>query len=390
GGGTFTAQNQRLVYWPMLKSGDEDMMKPQFDFYLHILHNAELLSETYWHHKGALFNEQIENFGLPQAGEYLQQRPPYFDKGLLYNSWIGYTWDTVLEFCLMILQSQQFTGHDISQYMSLIKSSLTFFDEHYQQAQLMRSTHALDDNGHLVIYPGSAAETYKITYNSVTTIAGLKAVLQQLLQLPTSYLDTTERAHWIAMLKKIPPFSFRQMQGHTTIAPAVVWERLNNEEIPQLYPVFPYSEYGIGKPGLDTAINTWKYDTEAAKYKGFVGWKQDAIWCARLGLTDEAAALTLAKLKNSGRRFPAFWGPGFDWAPDHNWGGSGMIALQEMLMQTDDKTIRLLPAWPKSWNCSFKLHAPYNTIVEGKVMNGEITDLQVTPAARRKDITVMK
>jgi len=33
GGGTFTAQNQRLVYWPMLKSGDADLMKPQFDFY---------------------------------------------------------------------------------------------------------------------------------------------------------------------------------------------------------------------------------------------------------------------------------------------------------------------------------------------------------------------
>ena len=27
GGGTMTAQNQRLVYWPMLKSGDFDLMK---------------------------------------------------------------------------------------------------------------------------------------------------------------------------------------------------------------------------------------------------------------------------------------------------------------------------------------------------------------------------
>ncbi len=29
GGGTMTAQNQRLVYWPMLKSGDFDLMKSQ-------------------------------------------------------------------------------------------------------------------------------------------------------------------------------------------------------------------------------------------------------------------------------------------------------------------------------------------------------------------------
>ncbi|GAH52632.1 unnamed protein product, partial [marine sediment metagenome] len=33
GGGSFTAQNQRLVYWPMLKNGDFDMMPSQFEFY---------------------------------------------------------------------------------------------------------------------------------------------------------------------------------------------------------------------------------------------------------------------------------------------------------------------------------------------------------------------
>ena len=48
GGGTHTAQNQRLVYWPMLKSGDADLMKPQFDFYKDLVRNAELRSEFYW------------------------------------------------------------------------------------------------------------------------------------------------------------------------------------------------------------------------------------------------------------------------------------------------------------------------------------------------------
>src|SRR5690606_28856155 len=65
GGGTHTAQNQRLVYWPMLKSGDWELMKPQFDFYLRILNNAELRSQVYWGHNGASFTEQMENFGLP-------------------------------------------------------------------------------------------------------------------------------------------------------------------------------------------------------------------------------------------------------------------------------------------------------------------------------------
>jgi hypothetical protein len=64
GGGTHTAQNQRLVYWPLLKSGDFDLLRPQFDFYLRLLKSAELRSQTYWHHGGACFSEQLENFGL--------------------------------------------------------------------------------------------------------------------------------------------------------------------------------------------------------------------------------------------------------------------------------------------------------------------------------------
>ena len=66
-----------------------------------------------------------------------------------------------------------------------------------------------------------------------------------------------------------------------------------------------------------------------------------------------------------------------------------MIALQRMLMQCEGKAIRLLPAWPKEWNADFKLHAPHNTTVEGRVENGKVIDLKVTPESRRNDI-VMK
>jgi hypothetical protein len=37
GGGTHTSQNQRLVYFPMFKSGDFDMLPSQLDFYLRAL-----------------------------------------------------------------------------------------------------------------------------------------------------------------------------------------------------------------------------------------------------------------------------------------------------------------------------------------------------------------
>jgi hypothetical protein len=389
GGGTHTSQNQRLVYFPMFKSGDFDMLPSQLNFYLRALGNAEKRTGFYWGHKGASFTEQLEQFGLPLATSYGWKRPEDFPKGLEYNFWLEYQWDTQLEFALMMLDLERFAGQDISKYIPFIESGLTFFYEHYQYQANSRSRSTYDGNGHLILYPGSGAETYKMAYNATSTIAGLQTILIRLLELPENYLSDERRLHWEEMLKRIPPIAFREKEGHRTISPAWTWARINNQEIPQLYPVYPWGMYGIGKPDLEVAINTWKYGTDLPIQKNHVSWHQDAIFCARLGLTDEAAAITIKKLQDSERRFPTFWGPGHDWVPDHNWGGSGMIGLQEMVMQTVDKKIYLFPAWPKEWDVSFKLHAPYNTIVEGALKKGQIVSLKVTPESRRNDLEIM-
>ena len=390
GGGLHTAQNQRLVYFPMIKSGDWDALQAQFDFYLRIQHNAELRSKVYWNHGGACFTEQMENYGLPDYAEYgATGRPENLDKGVEYNTWLEYLWDTDLEFCLMMLEEQKYTGADITKYISFMESCIDFFDEHYQYLAAKRGAKTLDENGKLVLFPGSGAETFKMAYNSTSTIAGLQTITQKLLQLPGEYISAEKRKSLQAFLNRIPDISYRSFNYHTTISPAWLWQRINNEESPQLYPVFPWGIFGVGKPGLDTALNTWKYDTSVIKFRSYVGWKQDNIFAARLGLTDEAWKLTSLKLKNSTRRFPAFWGPGFDWVPDHNWGGSGMIGLQEMLMQVDDKRILLFPSWPKEKDVHFKLKAPYNTTVEAELKSGKLTMLKVFPESRSKDVEVM-
>lgn len=388
GGGTMTAQNQRLVYWPMLKSGDFDMMSSQFDFYNRMLKNAELRTQVYWQHNGACFCEQIENYGLPNPAEYGFKRPEWFDKGVEYNAWLEYEWDTILEFCQMILETKNYANADITPYLPLIESSLTFFDEHYRQLASRRGRKALDGNGQLVLFPGSACETYKMTNNASSTIAALRTVLE-------NYGKKDE------MLKTIPPIPLRYIEIKDslnptaspelkqTISPAVSWERINNVETPQLYPVFPWRIYGVGKENLELARNTYFYDPEAIKFRSHVGWKQDNIWAACLGLTEEAKRLTLAKLSNGPHRFPAFWGPGYDWTPDHNWGGSGMIELQEMLLQTNGEQILLFPAWSKEWDIHFKLHAPGETTVEATLKDGKVTDLKVLPESRKKDIIIM-
>lgn len=375
GGGTFTAQNQRLVYFPMLKSGDFDLMKPQLDFYRRNLSNAEWRSRIYWQHEGACFTEQIDNYGLPNPSEYAWKRPEGFDSGVEYNQWLEYQWDTVLEFCFLALEKERYTGEDISIYIPWIESCLRFFDEHYQYMARKRGIKALTGDGKLILYPGAACETYKMAYNSTSTIAALYTVTSRLLELSGNYLDSVQRSYYEQFLNRLPEIRTRQIDGHTTIAPAWSWERINNVESPQLYPVFPWGIYGLNKPRLETALNTYFYDPDVVRFRDYTGWKQDAIWAARLGLTEEARNLITKKFQNSGLRFPAFWGPGFDWTPDHNWGGSAMIALQEMLLQTDGDNALILPALPSGWDVHFKLNAPNNTIIECKYIKGKIEKL---------------
>jgi len=368
GGGVHTSQNQRLVYWPMLKNGDFDMLCPQLDFYLRIYPNAEERSRLYWGHEGACITEQVENYGLPCYPEYGTKRPAGFDPGVERNAWLEYEWDTCLEFCMMALEAHRYSGMNIDRYLPMIRSCLRFFDEHYQYLANMRGAKRLDGNGKLVLYPGSGGETYKMAYNSTSTIAALRTVAEAI-------GDT-------ALLGRLPDITIRDGK----IQPALHYERVNNTETMQLYPVFPWRMYGVGRPDLDIARNTYLNDSLAIQFRSHVGWKQDLIWAACLGLTDEAKRLLELKMGNGPHRFPAFWGPGFDWSPDHNWGGSGMIGMQEMLMQEAGNKIYLFPAWPREWDVRFKLHASDNTIVEAELQGGKVVNVKVTPQSRQQDI----
>lgn len=366
GGGTMTAQNQRLVYWPMLKSGDTDMMKAQFDTYLRMLPNATRRTKFYWNHDGASFSEQIENCGLPNPTEYGKHKPGD-DPGMDRNAWLEYQWDTALEFCSMIMQAHKYSGMDIAEYEPLIRQALIFFDEHYQYIAKKLGVKPLNADGKLMLYPSSGCETYKMAYNPSSVIAALKTVAEQWIEYKGDSLNN--------FLSRIPPIPLRTIEGDTCIAPAIVWARIQNIETPQLYPVFPWRVYGMGRENLHIARNTYLKDPHAVEMHSTKGWKQDNIWAACLGLTDEAFRLNREKLTDGPYRFPAFWDPGYDWAPDCNKGGASMIGLQEMLLQEKpDGGLLLFPAWPKNINAKFRLKATGGRTVEAEIKNGTIIE----------------
>ena len=374
-GGPYWWQNTRLPYWSMLSSGDADLMQPLWRMYRQSLALRKAATERYYGHAGAFCPETQYFWGTYVDGNYGRDRSS-LPLGTTDNRYIRYYWQSGLELSLMMLDHYQHTQDDGFAEETLLPISsaiVTFYDQHWKR----------DDNGKIRFDPAMALETYRVAVNPLVEIVGIRKVCEELLRLPESLTTSEQRAQWTRLPTELPPVPAREVNGEKVLACAESYSGKQNTENPELYAVFPYRRYGVGEPDLELARRTYAH--RAIKRTG--GWSQDAIKAACLGLTDQARGYVVknAKSKAGGYRFPAMWGPNFDWTPDQCHGSVMMIALQRMLLQTDGDEIRLLPAWPKHWNCAFKLHAPQQTVVEGVVEEGRFTALTVTPSTRKGD-----
>jgi hypothetical protein len=178
----------------------------------------------------------------------------------------------------------------------------------------------------------------------------------------------------------------REVNGKKALAPAEFFAKKSNSENPELYPVFPFRLFAFNRPNSEWALAALEHRWD----RGDSGWRQDHIFMAYLGLAEDArkGLVSRARSHDRGERFPAFWGPNYDWTPDQDHGGVLMKEFQAMLLQTDGRQIFLLPAWPKDWDVEFKLHAPQQTILEGVVRGGKLASLRVTPESRRQDVVI--
>ena len=112
----------------MLKSGDLDLMKPQFEFYRRLTPVAMQRGRTYFNINASLFTEQLENYGLPSYLDYdtdiyfyNMSRPTSFPLGIEWNDWLEWLQDTANEFADMILQAAMFFDLDLDPYMLFIE-----------------------------------------------------------------------------------------------------------------------------------------------------------------------------------------------------------------------------------------------------------------------------
>lgn len=393
-GAALTAQNQRCMYWPMLKSGDTDLLEPGFDYYRNGLTNARERTRHYWGHDGCSFTEQTTIQWLPGLmvygyagdqfkGKTWRYRPDDTETGVEVNNAVNRLYEGQLEWAWMILEFHRFTGSDISPYLPFIEQSVIFYDEHYRMREKQRAGKELTADGKLRIHPSNTLEGHPNATNPTSVIAGLRQVLARLASITR---DAEKKKRWQDILATLPEMPTAEVDGHTVLRPTAEHDNFS-WHMPSMYPLYPYQIHQLGKPGIDLMRDTFLHGIREKARMDHRAWIQGVVHFAHLGITREARELIIRKLGDGPYRFPAFWPPAIDHAPDHNWGGMAMVGLQEMLMQTGDDRILLLPAWPPEWDVDFKLHAPENTVVEAKVMDGKVELLDVTPANRKKDVT---
>ncbi len=388
-GASFWNQNTRLIYWPLIATGDDDLLAPWFNMYVRALPLAVDRTRAYFHHPGGAFIETIYFWGLPNVNDFGWDNPG----PELESEWMRYHVQGGLEVVAQMLDFYDYTQNSKFARESLLPMAdamITYYAHHWTTGP----------DGKLRFTPAQSLETYQVTaVNPTPDIAGLMEVLPRLLSLPAGTASAAENELWNQVLQELPPIPMgRTANGklppHAQGAPAARRPMIPRQAyggggmvvIREDCPVFPYHLYGVGKPNLALARNTY-----AARLHPFPKcWGQDGTQSATLGLAVEAKRVVVDEFTSYGnQQFRWFWSKNSDWIPDMDNGGSGMITLQLMLLQCDGKRIQVLPAWPADWTADFKLHAPYQTTVEGQVKHGALTRLKVTPSARAEDVVII-
>ena len=314
-------QNTRLPCWAMLGAGDCEMTDAFFDMYREALPLAEFRTRRLCGHRGAFFPEAMTFWGTYLEHHYgwPDQRTPDLLPHVATNGYMRMHHSSGLEVAHLALLRHRMTNnrdflHETA--LPLTRSVLRYYDEHYPRKA-----------GKIHLAPAQVLEQWWSAINPLPDIAGLLAVTQLVARLGEEEAGEEIFRLAAALQRQSPPLPMSG-DGEDAFFLAAEWhdQTPRNRENPELYAVFPFLLCPPGSPFFATARRS--FDRRA--YKDDIGWMQDGIQAALLDEPTEAIKSIAARLGAvpEAARFPAFWGPNWDWIPDQDHGCTAMIALQ--------------------------------------------------------------
>ena len=383
----FMSQNQRWLGWPAIANGDIDLFRMTPSFY----RNRAGVSESRARNlcsKGIFYPEPMDVRGFCLVSP--------MPNGLCGAEHLTYDFSMMLEHAWMALNAHDIMGYSIQEDIPWIVSTLEFIDSFYRKKTKEITGQELDVNDKLSIYPSNALEYATGAKNPLEVVSALIRITDALIS--NSDISEDIRQRMIEIKSVIPDIPIGERDGKKSILVAESFEKEYNLWEPgEMYAGWPYRMVGVTKPNtIQLLRDTWETIPEhRAKFcKLDYSWMPQVVNMATIASPEEAEKRAIYKMANNTApqsRFPAFFGPGHDWLPDFNWGGSAMVGVQEMIVSTDpygDGKIFLLHAWPKDWDLNVKLHVSQQTKISMKVIDGEIVHLEVTPKSREKDIVI--
>jgi hypothetical protein len=255
----------------------------------------------------------------------------------------------------------------------------TFLQDNYplmaEAAKFLLAYATTDANGKLQTSPSNAHETQWDTSNPTTDIAAMKSLFPAVVKAATILNTDNTTGGLVDQLNtaigKIRPFRHTTVNSADVIAMSDKDGGTANVENIGLEPLWPYGVINDNS-GADFQAEQRTYTN-----RNFVlsnDWTPDPIDAARLDNATEVRT----QLLNGTARFQPF-ANGFDnlnvngtaGADQYlEWNANVATALQDALVQADDGTLRIAPAWPSQWNAAGSVYIPGGHKVDVQYANG--------------------
>jgi len=353
GGGGYRHWTTQMLYWPTFAANHLELTSAYYETYARMLPVVEQETKERFRTGGARFPEIADRFGEDVAGPNSPCAPLSHSCGLETAMLFWWGWQ--------FTRDRQFLRERV---YPLLRSCVQFYLDGAQREP--DGTLSLP----LRLAHGHPAETKNAPNDLAALRFGLKALIEASVELDE---DAEERPRWAASLGWLPDYPV--LPGKDIWAEGVGRNRLN-AQLPELAPIFPSGQVGLGSPDYARALRTF---LGSGRAHNLYGWSLDTIIAARLGLRDRIAPL----LKQHLEEFQAYPQGFFHYTPRHESDRTDPIpyleslgvlstALNEMCVQGHEGIIRLFPALPPAWDALFELRTAGGFQVMAQITGGVV------------------